>query len=106
MPLYAEKSRPVLVPTGFTPNGDGVNDILGILSREGVNVEVLSFRIFDRWGEVVYENNEIVPNQPAQGWDGNYRGSLAQSGVYLWMIEVEYVDGLTEVFKGQTTLIR
>ncbi|MEQ8705933.1 MAG: choice-of-anchor L domain-containing protein [Phaeodactylibacter sp.] len=106
MTLYAEKFRPVLVPTGFTPNNDGVNDILSILTREGVDVDILTFRIFDRWGELIYEDNDITPNQPARGWDGNYRGKLAQPGVYLWIIEVEYRDGLREVFKGQTTLIR
>ena len=106
MTLYAEKFRPVLVPTGFTPNNDGVNDILGILVREEVEVDIRAFRLFDRWGEQIYENNEIVPNQPQEGWDGTYRGAPAQPGVYLWVIEVEYDDGLTEVFKGQTTLIR
>jgi gliding motility-associated-like protein len=106
MTLYAKKFRPVLVPTGFTPNGDGMNDYLGILIPEGLDVNILSFHIFDRWGELVYKTTEIEPNQPQQGWDGNYRGKTVQPGVYLWMIEVEYRDGLTEVFKGQTTLIR
>lgn len=104
--LYAKKFRPVQIPTGFTPNGDGANDILGILTREDISLDVLTYRIFDRWGERVYENNEIEPNQPSQGWDGNYRSAPAQPGVYLWVLEVEYEDGLTEVFKGQTTLIR
>ena len=83
-----------------------MNDYLGILIPEGLDVNILSFHIFDRWGELVYKTTEIEPNQPQQGWDGNYRGKTVQPGVYLWMIEVEYRDGLTEVFKGQTTLIR
>jgi hypothetical protein len=55
---------------------------------------------------LVFERRDIQPNQTAEGWDGDYRGALAQPGVYLWVVEVEYADGLTEVFKGQTTLIR
>jgi gliding motility-associated-like protein len=106
MTLYARKFRPLEVPTGFTPNGDGNNDILNVLAREDIEVDILTFRIFDRWGELVFERNDIQPNQPAEGWDGDYRGAPAQPGVYLWMVEVEYADGLTEVFKGQTTLIR
>jgi gliding motility-associated-like protein len=106
MTLYARKFRPVEVPTGFTPNGDGNNDILNVLAREDIEVDILTFRIFDRWGELVFERKDIQPNQPSEGWDGDYRGALAQPGVYLWVVEVEYADGLTEVFKGQTTLIR
>ena len=55
---------------------------------------------------MIFERKDIQPNQPAEGWDGDYRGAPAQPGVYLWVVEVEYADGLTEVFKGQTTLIR
>ena len=106
MTLYAKKFRPVELPTGFTPNGDGNNDVLNVLAREDIEVDILTFRIFNRWGELIFERKDIQPNQPAEGWDGDYRGAPAQPGVYLWVVEVEYADGLTEVFKGQTTLIR
>ncbi len=104
--LYAKKDRPVFVPTGFTPNGDSRNDLLTVLAREGLEADIRTFRIFDRWGEVVYETNDISPNEMTAGWDGTFRGEPMQPGVYLWFIELEYTDGLTETFKGQTTLIR
>lgn len=104
--LYAKKDRPVFVPTGFTPNGDSRNDLLTVLAREGLEADIRTFRIFDRWGEMVYEANDISPNQVNVGWDGTLRGEPLQPGVYLWFIELEYTDGLTETFKGQTTLIR
>lgn len=104
--LYAEKIRPVEVPTGFTPNGDGNNDVLYVLGREGQNIAIGVFRVFDRWGELVFEQRDIAPNMPSAGWDGNYRSEPLQPGVYLWYIELEYPDGLIEAFSGQTTLIR
>lgn len=104
--IYANKERPVFVPTGFTPNGDGRNDILFVLSREGLQAEINTFRIFDRWGEQVFERKDLQPNEPADGWDGSFRGQLLQPGVYLWQVELTYPDGLRDAFQGHTNLIR
>ncbi len=102
--IYVEKERIALVPTGFTPNNDGVNDRLLVHGREGTRV--LFFRVFDRWGQLVYQGGEFNVNDPAFGWDGYFRGSPSPSGVYIWHIEVEYPDGVKETKNGQTTLIR
>lgn len=98
------KTRTVLVPTGFTPNQDGANDVLMIHGREGTKIKV--FRIYDRWGELVYEVADFDINDQNAGWDGNFRGQAMNSGVYAWYLEVEYMDGAQEQFYGQTTLIR
>jgi gliding motility-associated-like protein len=104
--LYAKKNRPVLVPTGFSPNGDNQNDLLLVHAREDIALDVLYYRIFDRWGELLFEVNDFQPNDPAFGWDGTFRGEPLNSGVYLWHVGVKYIDGLEEDFKGHTTLIR
>ncbi len=101
--VFITKNNPVMVPTGFTPNGDGTNDLLLVHGLEG---KVLSFRVFDRWGENVYDNGDFDLNDSATGWDGNFRGQALQPGVYIWQAEVEFNDGSRESFSGQTTLIR
>jgi len=104
--LYAKKDRPVVVPTGFTPNDDGRNDVLMVHAREDIDLTIHHFRIFDRWGELLFEAKDFQPNDPDFGWDGKFRGELVNDGVVVWDIQVEYIDGLKEVFKGHTTLIR
>jgi gliding motility-associated-like protein len=104
--IYAKKDRPVFVPTGFTPNGDTQNDRLLVHARKDIELNVLYYRIFDRWGELLFEANDFQPNDPAFGWDGTFRGEELNGGVYIWHVGVEYIDGLQEDFKGSTTLIK
>lgn len=102
--INVAKQREIAVPTGFTPNGDGVNDRLLVHGRPGVHIKL--FRIFDRWGELLYETGDFDVNDPAGGWDGTFRGEPINSGVYLWHLIAAYPDGSEEPFHGQTTLIR
>ncbi|MBK7335086.1 MAG: proprotein convertase P-domain-containing protein [Saprospirales bacterium] len=102
--VRVEKERIVLVPTAFSPNGDGENDLLLVHGQEGTIVTL--FRVFDRWGELVYESSSFPTNDPSTGWDGSFKGKELNSAVFLWYVEVEYIDGLEQAFKGTTTLIR
>jgi gliding motility-associated-like protein len=103
--IRVTKDFPVEVPTGFTPNGDTFNDRLLVHGLPGI--EVTSYRIWDRWGELVYEEpNSFFVNDPDKGWNGSFRDQPVNGGVYLWQIEVRYEDDRTEILKGQTTLIR
>lgn len=102
--ISVEKPRKVHVPTAFSPNGDFVNDLLLVHGQK--TSKVLIFRIYDRWGEIVYEARDFPFNDEQTGWDGTFRGQPMDPGVYVWVLEVEYVDGETEVYKGNATLIR
>jgi gliding motility-associated-like protein len=102
--IAVEKPRKVFVPTGFTPNGDFNNDLLLVHGQS--TSKVLDFKIFDRWGEMVFQLQDFAFNDDTKGWDGNFRGQPCDPGVFVWILEVEYVDGEKEVFKGNTTLIR
>lgn len=102
--VIIDKPRTVLVPTGFSPNGDNTNDRLYVHGREGTIIR--TFRVFDRWGQLLFENSDFDVNDQNEGWDGSYRGEVMSSGVYIWYLEAEYIDGAEEVYKGQTTLIR
>ena len=100
------KDRVVLVPTGFSPNGSGnaQNETLRVHGKVGTEISV--FRVYDRWGELMYEATEFPVNSNSVGWDGNFRGKEMPAGVYVWYLEALYIDGNTESFKGNTTLVR
>ncbi len=90
-----------IVPSAFSPNGDGINDILRPLTYD--IQELVSYRIFDRWGQVMYEN----PGDITEGWDGTHNGEALPMGVYVYYME--YIPrGTDEVFihKGNVTIIR
>ena len=103
--IYINKFRRVFVPTGFSPFTGNENDLLRTHGDEGTTVK--SFKVYDRWGELVYENN--VPygiNETGIGWDGTFDGKVMNPAVFVWSLEVEYIDGASDVLKGHTTLIR
>jgi gliding motility-associated-like protein len=99
------KPRRAAAPGGFTPNGDGTNDSFFIQGDDKVS-KVLVFRVYDRWGELVFSAENIAPNDAAAGWDGTFKGEKMNSGVYAWYAEVEYIDGFKEILKGDVTLLR
>ena len=102
--VFVTKSRRVVVPTGFSPNSSGLNDLLSVHGKNGTTVKL--FQVFDRWGELLFQDIDIPINDTTRGWDGRFKGEDMPSGVYVWYLEAEYEDGMTESFKGETTLIR
>ena len=94
----------IKVPTGFSPNNDGQNDILVVHGSKGT--EILSFEIFDRWGERIFSSSNHPVNDNSYGWDGYYRGEAMPSGNYIWQAKVKYADETTGVEKGAVSLLR
>lgn len=88
------------IPTAFSPNGDGRNDIFRPLNLK--YQRIVEFRVFNRWGQEVY--NDI--NSPAGGWDGTYKGVPQQIGVYYYLIRITTPEGILKVYKGDVTLVR
>lgn len=104
--VKVEKPRGIYVPTGFTPNGDFENDLLVVHGKSKQVRKVLVFKIFDRWGELVYEDREFQVNDTSRGWDGTFRGQPCDPAVFVWLLEAEYMDGYIEQLKGHVTLLR
>lgn len=103
--VIVEKSRAYYVPNAFSPDGDGSNDRFTILAGSEV-VNIASFRIYDRWGHLVYERTGIPPNDPDLGWDGRHNGHLLNAAVFVYFAELEYRDGWKESVKGEVVLLR
>ncbi|MCB0532351.1 MAG: PKD domain-containing protein [Lewinellaceae bacterium] len=94
----------VYAPNAFTPDNDGNNDVFYLLADGDEElVQVLTLRIYSRWGELVYEGTGPLPTT---GWDGRINGKNAPSDVYVWVAEVEFITGKREIHKGDLTLLR
>lgn len=89
----------ILMPTGFTPNGDGLNDLFRVKYPFAVNH--FHFIITDRWGEAVFETTDIH-----RGWDGTFKGEPAVAGAFVWVISFTDIDGKDRQLKGTINLIR
>lgn len=103
--VVIDKNRRVFIPTGFTPNGDGKNDRFIVYGGTGVE-EVLTFRVYNRWGELVHQAENFAPGSYADGWDGRVGGTLLNPDVFVYFIEVRFSDGEVFPYKGDVTLIR
>lgn len=88
----------VFVPTAFSPNQDGLNDLLRPIAA-GIR-QVEQFSVFNRWGQLLYNDRN------GRGWDGRVSGQPQQAGVYIWMVQAIDYEGRKMVQKGTATLIR
>lgn len=88
----------MFIPNAFSPNGDGVNDVLRV---RGACLQTLTFMVFNRWGEKVFETNDVNV-----GWDGTYHGELMNTGVFVYRLEGKTRDGKGYSSKGNVTLVR
>lgn len=104
--VTVEKPRGIFVPTGFSPNGDLENDLLVVHGKSKQVHNILVFKVFDRWGELLYEDQDFPVNETTRGWDGTFRGQPCDPGVYVWLLEAVYQDGYRVVLRGDVTLVR
>ncbi|MBZ0206681.1 MAG: gliding motility-associated C-terminal domain-containing protein [Flavobacteriales bacterium] len=88
----------IFVPDAFTPNGDGNNDLLLVRGR---HITDLDFKVFDRWGEVVFATTD-----QSKGWDGSYKGKPVDPAVFVYWLTAHCVDGQEYFTKGNVTVIR
>ena len=89
----------LVVPNAFSPNADGTNDVFNVIALQ--ISELLKFKIFNRWGEVIFESTSLNA-----GWDGTYKGEPQEIGTYIYLIEALDLNGEKIFQKGNVTLIR
>ena len=87
------------IPTGFTPNGDGLNDRLNV--RVTGFITLSNFSIYNKWGELVFQTSKLNT-----GWDGFYKGVLQNTGSFIWIAEGKDINGNSIKDRGSFTLIR
>ncbi len=98
--VFTDRKKDAGVPTGFSPNGDGRNDVFGIMGSGKYSTD-FEMRIWNRWGQEVFRSTD-----PNVGWDGNFNGQQAQTGVYAYYITYKNIQGELKSIKGNVTLIR
>jgi len=97
----------IYIPNTFSPNNDGINDTFSILFDATSGVEnIISLQVYNRWGVLMFERTNFLPNNGASGWKGDYRGRYLDTGVYLYKINMAFEDGSTLLMSGDVTLLR
>ena len=99
--LQCQENR-VFIPTAFSPNGDGKNDVFSI---KGISI-VKHLVIYSRWGTPVYERHNYVASDRSTGWDGTFKGDPLPGGTYVYFTEMECPSGGSFTRKGTVVLVR
>ena len=103
--VQVDKNRKIFAPSAFSPNEDGNNDRFGVFGGKGTR-RVLNVKVFNRWGSLIFARQNPSMHDDSDGWDGTYKGQLLQSDVYVWIAQIEFEDGETEMFQGDVALMR
>ncbi len=98
--VFTDKKNDIEMPTGFSPNGDNNNDIFLPLGSAAFAKE-FDFRVWNRWGQEVFRSTD-----PSLGWDGNFKGQPAITGVYAYVITYKNIFNEAKMLKGNVTLVR
>jgi gliding motility-associated-like protein len=93
----------IVMPTGFTPNGDGLNDIFYPITRGMKTIK--RFVVYNRYGQTIHEKRNFVPNEKFFGWDGTFNGKLQPLGSYVYIVEAECDLGSSATKKGTISLL-
>lgn len=96
--VIIEGDNVVYVPTAFSPNNDGNNDVLFV---RGNSIETLDFRVYDRWGQLVFSSSD-----QSEGWDGTKNGEPLSKAVFVFTVEGTFLDGTTFKEDGNISLLR
>jgi len=101
--VICDKSQ-IFMPNAFTPNGDGQDDVF-YPRGSGIST-IKSFRIYNRWGELLFKREGIGVNDVANAWDGTYNGSMPKPDVYVYIVDAICETGAPISIKGDVTIIR
>jgi hypothetical protein len=105
--VKVDKEADIYVPNIIWPDDpDGDNAIFMVFARDASIAIIKKLQVFDRWGSLVFSNQDFRPNEPAAGWSGDFRGEMVNPGVFVWWVEVELVDGRRVEIKGDVTVVR
>jgi gliding motility-associated-like protein len=98
--VCVEDAFVLYAPNAFTPNGDGFNDVFGVVTTVGAT-DLFELAIYDRWGQQIHSGTALN-----EGWDGTANGTLVPDGVYAWMVRLRDRTGELRDARGHVTLLR
>lgn len=94
----------IFMPNTFSPNGDGANDLF--YPRGSGLFKIKNLKIFNRWGQIVFEKSSFNANDPAAGWDGTFKGAKLNAEVFVYMIDIICDNNSILNYKGNVALIQ
>jgi gliding motility-associated-like protein len=97
--------RNVYIPNAFSPDENGVNDWFTVFGGGGV-VAIEDFKVFSRWGELLFERQDFSPNQENLGWDGTFRGKTLPPDVFTYFATIKFLDDEIIKYQGNVSIIR
>ncbi|MEZ4884115.1 MAG: gliding motility-associated C-terminal domain-containing protein [Chitinophagales bacterium] len=104
--IEVDKNFRLAISTAFSPNEDGVNDYFEISTPFGNAIQTLQqMKIFNRWGQVIHEQSEPAKLPLLVKWDGRNDFRLVDTGVYVYLLQFELIDGSSQMFSGTVTVL-
>lgn len=103
--IFVNLLRPIYIPNGFSPNGDGINDFFTVYGGPAAR-SIQTLRVYDRWGELVFDGQDLPLNDEPFGWDGTFKGEEMDAAVFAYYAEVEFIDGFVAFFEGDVMIVR
>ncbi len=102
--MFCDKAQ-IFIPNTFTPNGDGFNDRF-MVSGQGLGL-ISHMSVYNRWGEVVYDQSYVPANDATYGWDGTYKGQVLEPDVFMYVVEIKCeTQGVSFKLHGDISLVR
>ncbi len=105
--IRVDRDIDIYAPNVIWPEDpDSDNSAFTLFTRPGSVRQILSLQVYDRWGEQLWVNRNFLPDDPSLGWGGDYKGEPMNPGVFVWWAEVELIDGVVILMKGDVTVVR
>ncbi len=104
--ILVREVEKVYFPSIFSPNNDGANDFFSVFGDTPNVQRIASLQIYNRWGNLVFETQDLAPNDIKAGWDGYENNQPSESDVYVYLAEVEFLGGKVKSFYGELVLWR
>ncbi len=103
--ITVNKFRQFFAPNAFSPNFDGYNDYFTLYG--GIEVDLIKkLTVFNRWGAVVFEGNDLESGMDTEGWNGTFNGKTVNPDVYIWLAEIQFLDGVVISYSGDLTVTK